>query len=235
MREPIREPKRDPAVAPTAIDDDRARRFEASLSRAGLGLVPRLGERVSDALLARLLRVLAERHPRAFDALREMQDARVLIEPVDAPVALMMRVGPGLSLHALPRGAIGAGGAAADAVIRGPYARLLDLLEGRIDGDALFFRRELTISGDTALILALRNTLDGEDEMDLIADAASIAGPLARALPVLRRNAGPVLDRVEAARRLLPPPLRRGIERIGARIEARLTGTVPSTNPGAGA
>ncbi|WP_255542362.1 hypothetical protein [Azospirillum sp. INR13] len=106
---------------------------------------------------------------------------------------------------------------------------------GRIDGDALFFRRELTISGDTALILALRNTLDGEDEMDLMADAASIAGPLARALPVLRRNAGPVLDRVEAARRLLPPPLRRGIERIGARIEARLTGTVPGTNPGAGA
>lgn len=227
----MREPMREPAVAPTAIDDDRARRFEASLSRAGLGLVPRLGERVSDALLARLLRVLAERHPRAFDALREMQDARVLIEPVDAPVALVMRVGPELSLHALPRGAEGAAGA--DAVIRGPYARLLDLLEGRIDGDALFFRRELTISGDTALILALRNTLDGE-EMDLMADAASIAGPLARALPVLRRNAGPVLDRVEAARRLLPPPLRRGIERIGARIEARLTGTVPGTNPGAG-
>lgn len=232
MREPIREPRRDSDVASTVIDDDRARRFEASLSRAGLGLVPRLGERVSDALLARLLRVLAERHPRAFDALREMQDARVLIEPVDAPVALMMRVGPELSLHALPRGAEGAAGA--DAVIRGPYARLLDLLEGRIDGDALFFRRELTISGDTALILALRNTLDGE-EMDLMADAASIAGPLARALPVLRRNAGPVLDRVEAARRLLPPPLRRGIERIGARIEARLTGTVPGTNPGAGA
>ncbi|CAO3408456.1 ubiquinone anaerobic biosynthesis accessory factor UbiT [Azospirillum largimobile] len=225
----MREPMREPAVAPTAIDDDRARRFEASLSRAGLGLVPWLGERVSDALLARLLRVLAERHPRAFDALREMQDARVLIEPVDAPVALVMRVGPELSLHALPRGAEGAAGA--DAVIRGPYARLLDLLEGRIDGDALFFRRELTISGDTALILALRNTLDGE-EMDLMADAASIAGPLARALPVLRRNAGPVLDRVEAARWLLPPPLRRGIERIGARIEARLTGTVPGTNPG---
>lgn len=223
----MREPMREPAVAPTAIDDDRARRFEASLSRAGLGLVPRLGERVSDALLARLLRVLAERHPRAFEALREMQDARVLIEPVDAPVALMMRVGPELSLHALPRGAVGTGAASADAVIRGPYARLLDLLEGRIDGDALFFRRELTISGDTALILALRNTLDGEDEMDLMADAASIAGPLARALPVLRRNAGPVLDRVEAARRLLPSPLRRGIERIGARIEARLTGAVP--------
>ncbi|WP_372395891.1 SCP2 sterol-binding domain-containing protein [Azospirillum sp. HJ39] len=220
---------RDPDVTPTVSADDRARRFETGLSLVGLGLVPRLGERVSDALLARLLRMLAVRHPRAFDALREMQDARVLIEPVDAPVALMMRVGPNLSLHALRREPAGAGlgDADADAVIRGPYARLLDLLEGRIDGDALFFRRELSIAGDTALILALRNTLDGE-EMDLMADAASFAGPLAGVLPVLRRNAGPVLDRIEAARRLLPPPLRRGV----ARLEERLSGLVPGAGPG---
>lgn len=223
---------RDPDVTPTVSADDRARRFETGLSLVGLGLVPRLGERVSDALLARLLRLLAARHPRAFDALREMPDARVLIEPVDAPVALMMRVGPNLSLHALRRGPAGAetgaGLGEADAVIRGPYARLLDLLEGRIDGDALFFRRELSIAGDTALILALRNTLDGE-EMDLMADAASFAGPLAGVLPVLRRNAGPVLDRIEAARRLLPPPLRRGV----ARLEERLSGFVPGAGPGA--
>lgn len=234
---------RDPDAAQTVSvsnspDGERARRFETGLSRAGLGLVPRLGRRAGDALLARLLRLLADRHPRAFEALREMPDARVLIEPVDAPVALLMRVGPELSLHALPRGTDGVGEAGADAVVRGPYDKLLDLLEGRIDGDALFFRRELSISGDTALILALRNTLDGEDEMDLVADAASIAGPLARALPVLRRNAGPVLDRIDAARRLLPPPLRRGIERLEARLAGTagtLPGTPPRTLPGTGA
>jgi len=234
---------RDPDVAKTvsvsnSSAGERARRFETGLSRAGLGLVPRLGRRAGDALLARLLRLLADRHPRAFEALREMPDARVLIEPVDAPVALLMRVGPELSLHALPRGADGLGEAAADAIVKGPYEKLLDLLEGRIDGDALFFRRELSISGDTALILALRNTLDGEDEMDLVADAASVAGPLARALPVLRRNAGPVLDRIDAARRLLPPPLRRGIERLEARLTGtagRLPGIPPRTSPGTGA
>ncbi|PWC78589.1 SCP2 sterol-binding domain-containing protein [Azospirillum sp. TSH64] len=231
---------RDPDAAQTVSvcnspAGERARRFETGLSRAGLGLVPRLGRRASDALLARLLRLLADCHPRAFEALREMPDARVLIEPVDAPVALLMRVGPEMSLHALPRGADGVGEAlgkaGADAVVRGPYDKLLDLLEGRIDGDALFFRRELSISGDTALILALRNTLDGEDEMDLVADAASIAGPLARALPVLRRNAGPVLDRIDAARRLLPPPLRRGIERLEARLGGT-AGTPPGGLPG---
>lgn len=238
---------RDPDVAQTVSVSnspagERARRFETGLSRAGLGLVPRLGRRASDALLARLLHLLADRHPRAFEALREMPDARVLIEPVDAPVALLMRVGPELSLHALPRGGNGMGealgDAGADAIVRGPYDKLLDLLEGRIDGDALFFRRELSISGDTALILALRNTLDGEDEMDLVAGAASIAGPLARALPVLRRNAGPVLDRIDAARRLLPPPLRRGIERLEARLAGTAgtpPGTLPRTLPGTGA
>ena len=63
---------RDPDVAPNVFASDapafheRARRFETGLSRAGLGLVPKLGRRASDALLARLLRLLAERHPRAF-------------------------------------------------------------------------------------------------------------------------------------------------------------------------
>ncbi|CAO3433075.1 ubiquinone anaerobic biosynthesis accessory factor UbiT [Azospirillum doebereinerae] len=207
--------------------DERARRIEMQVSRAGLGFVPRLGERVSDRLFDSLLHLLASRHPRAFTAFREMPDACLLIEPVDTPVAFLLRVGPNLSLRAIRRGAAqpdDRDGITADAVVRGPYARLLDLLEGRIDGDALFFRRELSIAGDTALILALRNTLDGE-EMDLLADAMSVAGPLARALPVLRRNAGPILDRFDAARRLLPSPLRRGI----ARVEARLSGLAPAS------
>lgn len=208
--------------------DERARRIEMRVSRTGLGLVPRLGGRVTDRLFDSLLQLLAARHPRAFAAFRAMPDACLLIEPVDTPVAFLLRVGPNLSLRAIRRGVAQPGNrdgaATADAVVRGPYARLLDLLEGRIDGDALFFRRELTIAGDTALILALRNTLDGE-EMDLLADAMSVAGPLARALPVLRRNAGPVLDRIDAARRLLPPPLRRGL----ARVEARLSGLAPAS------
>ncbi|MCG5238726.1 SCP2 domain-containing protein [Azospirillum doebereinerae] len=217
---------RDSDATAHATADERARRIETQLSRAGLGLVPRMGRRVSDRLFDRLLHLLAIRHPRAFTAFRAMPDACLLIEPVDTPMAFLLRVGPNLSLRALRRGAAApgdVGGVTADAVVRGPYARLLDLLEGRIDGDALFFRRELTIAGDTALILALRNTLDGE-EMDLLADAMSFAGPLAHALPVLRRNAGSILDWLDAARRLLPPPLRRGL----ARVEARLPGLAPA-------
>ena len=50
-----------------------------------------------------------------------------------------------------------------DAYIKGNLDILLNLLEGRIDGDALFFTRGLVITGDTAAIVGLRNTLDREE------------------------------------------------------------------------
>lgn len=193
--------------------DTRARDVEVQLTRAGLGFARRLGDRAGGLLFDRLLRILEARHPRAFTALGELPDARLLIDPVDAPAALMLRVGPTLALRVCDRTA------EAEATVRGPCARLLDLLEGRIDGDALFFRRELSIEGDTALILALRNTLDGE-EMDLFGDVAAAAGPLRHALPVARRNAGRALDLLATARRFAPPPLRWGM----AVLERRLTG-----------
>ena len=40
---------------------------------------------------------------------------------------------------------------AADAVLKGGCEAMMALLEARVDGDALFFTRELTVSGDTAL------------------------------------------------------------------------------------
>jgi len=55
---------------------------------------------------------------------------------------------------------------------------LIDLLEGRLDGDALFFSRELTVEGDTEAVLLLRNAVDS-DEVDLFEDLLSVLGPLA--------------------------------------------------------
>ncbi|MBP2314259.1 ubiquinone anaerobic biosynthesis accessory factor UbiT [Azospirillum soli] len=203
---------RDPGMqTDEPTDDDRARAVEVNLTRAGLRLARQLGDGLGGLLFDRLFRILADRHPRAFAALVELPDARLLIDPVDAPAALLLRVGPQLALRVSERDA------QADATVRGPCGRLLDLLEGRIDGDALFFRRELTIEGDTALILALRNTLDGE-EMDLFADVATAAGPLRHALPVARRNAGRVLRLLDTAHRLAPPPLRWGLAALERRV-----------------
>ena len=50
----------------------------------------------------------------------------------------------------------------ADVIIHGTSEALLDLLEGRCDGDALFFSRALHIEGDTEALLVLRNALDNE-------------------------------------------------------------------------
>ncbi len=49
-----------------------------------------------------------------------------------------------------------------DVTIYGSSEVLLALLEGRCDGDALFFSRKLTVEGDTEALLILRNALDNE-------------------------------------------------------------------------
>ena len=67
------------------------------------------------------------------------------------------------------------------------------MLEGRIDGDMMFFARDILISGDTSVIVALRNTLDRE-EINLLDDIASLGGPFAR--PV--KNVVHVLGRIGA-------------------------------------
>lgn len=46
------------------------------------------------------------------------------------------------------------------ATIRGPVEPLLDLMEGRADGDALFFSRRLKIEGSMDAVVSLRNALD---------------------------------------------------------------------------
>jgi len=67
---------------------------------------------------------------------------------------------------------------AAHASVSGPMLTLLALLEGRIDGDAVFFSRSLTVTGDMEAMLALRNGLD-DCGFDLPKDIAGLAGPFA--------------------------------------------------------
>ena len=73
-----------------------------------------------------------------------------------------------------------------------PMLTLLALLEGRIDGDAVFFSRSLSVTGDMEAMLALRNALD-DCSFDLPRDLAAMAGPLAlpfrRIAEVIRHRA----------------------------------------------
>lgn len=125
--------------------------------------------------------LLRRRHPGLFERLADLDGAAVLIDPTDMPLCLMLRLGPSPRLRLVGREEP----PPCTAAVHGRFAVLLDLLEGRIDGDALFFSRDLTVEGDTETVVALRNAVDGED-MDLSADLADLLGPLGRFVPPAR-------------------------------------------------
>jgi predicted lipid carrier protein YhbT len=53
------------------------------------------------------------------------------------------------------------------------------MIDGQSDSDALFFNRDLSVTGDTEAVVALRNALDNMDAT-LADDVAACFGPLSR-------------------------------------------------------
>lgn len=127
-------------------------------------------------VLERVMTVVAYRHPTLLERVWEWGNPAFLIEPIDLPLRFVLHfVEPWPRLipfsedvppHPTP-----------DATIRGPLLVLLQALEGRLDGDALFFARDLVIEGDTEAVLALRNALES-DAVDLVGDLGAALGPL---------------------------------------------------------
>jgi predicted lipid carrier protein YhbT len=66
-----------------------------------------------------------------------------------------------------------------DAAIAGTFFNLLDMIDGSQDGDALFFSRNLKVTGDTEAVVALRNALDDFEGSALDSVVGSF-GPLAK-------------------------------------------------------
>ncbi|MCA1491285.1 SCP2 sterol-binding domain-containing protein [Ensifer sp. NBAIM29] len=136
-----------------------------------------------------MFKSLLRRHPMLFDRLGEYKGKRYAFSPTDLPLVFLVEPArPAISLMRKPADP------RADAVVEGPLFRLLALLEGRCDADALFFSRELTVVGDMEAMLALRNALDGM-AIDLPRDLGDAAGPLA---PVVSRVAATIRRRVLA-------------------------------------
>ncbi len=130
---------------------------------------------------------IRRRHADVFERLDGL-DPIFLIDPVDLPFVFRLRFDENVPrLDAMKTD--DESGPEPTAVIRGSLLTLIALLEGRIDGDALFFSRELVIEGDTGAVVALRNAVDGA-EIDLIEDLVSNLGPFA----------APARRTVEAAR-----------------------------------
>lgn len=185
----------------------------------GLGLyaAPRA---LLDLALADAARCAARRYVGVFDRLAELGDARFLIDPIDLPIRFLLRLSAGTPALAVARE--GELDPAPDAAVRGPLVDLVALLEGRLDGDALFFSRQLTVEGDTEKILILRNAIEG-DEINVAELLLERVAPFDRLLRAALGPAAHALGFMESAlsglQQVLQHPLRQQIETRDAELE----------------
>lgn len=137
-------------------------------------------------LLSALARRLCERHPAMLARLGGHAGKRFGLDPVDLPFAFVLEPrGPRprvVAVRALP----------SDVAVRvaGPLAALLGMVDGSLDGDALFFSRDLVVEGDMEALLALRNAID-DAGIDLPGAALSLLGPLGAPVGRALRHATP--------------------------------------------
>lgn len=134
-------------------------------------------------LLSGMLGAVMRDHPEIGARLGEHADKRFGLEPVDLPFSFVLEPRPEaprlVAVRDLRKLKL-------DARITGSLAAFLGLAQATLDGDSLFFSRALTIEGDVAAALALRNALD-DAGIDLISVAAACLRPL-----------GPSLERMAA-------------------------------------
>jgi len=139
---------------------------------------------VIQPVLRRIINRIAKDNPEMFGRLGPHYAALFVIDPVNLPFVLMLRPDPDdLLLVARSRQDI----PEHDAKISGSFLDLLMLVDGDVDGDALFFARDLTITGNTEAVVCLRNALD-DIEGSIAASVADMFGPPGRlSLKVFRR------------------------------------------------
>jgi len=152
-----------PSDAPTA----------ASFERAPLILLAPLPLPLLQPLLNRVATRVVRARPDLGERLGPHKAKRFLIDPLNFPFVVLLRPDPGdVLLAASRRRRL----PPHDARIAGTFLTLLDMVDGRLDGDALFFSRDLQVTGDTEAVVSLRNALD--DMEGGIADhIASLLGP----------------------------------------------------------
>ncbi|MFQ5534181.1 MAG: SCP2 domain-containing protein [Sphingomonadales bacterium] len=162
--------------------------FPAAIARRVLRFTPlALLQPVLDLAVTGITR----RHDEMMERFDDVDFPTYLIDPVDLPVVFFLRPHPETPDLTILRSG---DEVEVDARIAGPILVLLDLMEGRLDGDALFFSRQLRVTGDTEAVVALRNAIDSAD-IDLISDALSPLGPIGEPLSTLANGIVALLSR----------------------------------------
>jgi predicted lipid carrier protein YhbT len=119
-----------------------------------------------------LIGAIRRNHPELFERMGSGAKAVFLIDPVDLPV--IFRIQP--MRFGIVECRDRSSSCTWDARVSGPIKTLLGMIHGDLDGDALFFSRDISIEGNTEAILALRNAIDAV-EIDLISQIGGFFGP----------------------------------------------------------
>lgn len=145
-------------------------------------------------VLRRIVQHIAAGNPSLFNRLGPHRKARFVIDAQGLPFLLLLRPDPdNLLFRAYARDAE----PEHDARIAGRFLDLLGLVDGGEDGDALFFSRDLDVTGNTEAVVCLRNALDDVDG-SIAARVADLFGPVGRIALIAIRQAG---SRAKADRR----------------------------------
>lgn len=135
-------------------------------------------------VLHRIVKRVTRLHPGIFARLGDNSHKTILINPTNLPVVFLVKPHPD---NPSVRAYKDVRHLQFDASITGSLLTLLRMMDGRIDGDAVFFTRDLIIDGDTEAVVALRNALD-DVEGSIADDIAACFGPAGKtALRLLRR------------------------------------------------
>jgi len=211
---------------------------------AGIALRP-LPPGLLQPILNAVMTVFARRHPGMFDRLAGLGDATFLIDPIDLSFGFLLQPSPPPGLVAIDKDSLEE---EPTATVRGPLLTLIQLLEGKLDGDALFFSRDLVVEGDTEAVVTLRNAIDGagidvKDEFlsglgpfarpaeRVAGGAKTILGRMDRDLGILRRAVlAPVTDRCEAQAAELKE-LREKVAELNSRPARRARRKAPAAQP----
>jgi predicted lipid carrier protein YhbT len=141
-------------------------------------------------MFARIATHVAQSRPELFARLGPHAGKRFLIDPIDLPFVLVLTPKPErphMTAHRRYEKP------AHDAAIAGTFFNLLDMIDGTLDGDALFFSRDLQVSGDTEAVVALRNALDdfeGSALDSVVGSFGLLSAPAGLALSLVRTVRG---------------------------------------------
>jgi predicted lipid carrier protein YhbT len=138
--------------------------YSAPLSSAfilGLLAKPVLCRPLLQQAINKLVQMFSDLHPNVINRMAEFTPAIIILNPIDMPFSFLVE----FTANNMNILIIDDQHYTGDDItkISATLSFFLNMLEGELDGDALFFSRQLIIEGDTTIIVALRNILEAEN------------------------------------------------------------------------